>query len=105
MVLLYNQRRGCSYRAGLNVQTMIDNKKLFDLFNKHGIRPTDIRANKIISESTLQRLRNGNVTINADALNHLCALFNCQPSDLMTYVPDKESERWAKKMWEKLEGR
>ena len=90
---------------GDDIQTMIDNKKLFDLFRKHGIHTTDIRTNKIISESTLQRLRKGNVTVNADALNHLCALFNCQPSDLMTYVPDEESERWAEEMWEKLEGR
>ena len=81
---------------------MIDTSKIFRLLEDNNISTVDIRRYKILSESTLQRLRGGNVSLTADNLNHLCALFNCQPSDLLEYKPDKESEAWAKDKRKKL---
>ena len=81
---------------------MITYKKLFDLLEENSITTYDIRQNNLISEATLQRLRHGNVGIQINNLNHLCALFNCQPSDLFEYIPDEESEEWAKQKREAL---
>ena len=84
-------------------QNMIKYDKLFALFKEHGISTVDIRKNKILSESTLQKLRHEGIGLKADNLNHLCALFQCQPSDLFDYVPDEESEAWAAAIREKLQ--
>ncbi len=81
---------------------MIKYDKLFALFKEHNITTTDIRRYKIMSESTLQKLRHEGIGLKADNLNHLCALFQCQPNDLFEYVPDEDSEAWAADIWEKL---
>ena len=77
--------------------------KLFELFKEHNISSTDIRRLKILSESTLQKLRHGYVGLKADNINRLCALFQCQPSDLYEYIADPDSEAWAEEIKKKLE--
>ncbi len=44
-----------------------------------------IRKEKIISQSTLQKFRNGEI-VNADNMALICKLLNCQPGDIMEYV-------------------
>lgn len=51
-----------------------------DLAEKTGIRPPTISA---ICTNTIKHLP-------VDALNKICAALDCQPADLMEYVPDKE---------------
>lgn len=47
-----------------------------------------IRKEKIMSESTLQKFRNGEI-VNADNMALICKLLNCQPGDILEYVePD-----------------
>lgn len=54
-----------------------------------GLTTYKIRQEKIISESTLQNIRNGK-RITTDSIAALCSALNCQPGDLLEYVPDKE---------------
>ena len=49
-----------------------------------------IRKEKIMAESTLQKYRNGEI-VTADNLSLLCKLLNCQPGDILEYVPDAEN--------------
>ncbi|MDE7302563.1 MAG: helix-turn-helix domain-containing protein [Oscillospiraceae bacterium] len=50
-----------------------------------------IRKEKIMSESTLQKFRNGEI-VNADNMALICKLLNCQPGDILEYVePDGEN--------------
>ena len=66
---------------------MLKFDKAFELMKKKGLTIYKIRKEKIITETTLQRMRqNGNVT--TDAIANLCKALNCQPGDLMEYVPD-----------------
>ena len=51
---------------------------------------TKIRKEKIISESTLQNIRNGK-RITTDSIAALCEALNCQPGDLLEYIPDTEA--------------
>lgn len=46
-----------------------------------------IRKEKIFTESQLQNIRD-NKLLTQDALNKLCSLLNCQPADILEYVPD-----------------
>ena len=52
-----------------------------------GITTYMIRKEKIMSESTVQKLRSGK-GLAWDNIETLCRLLECQPSDLMEYVPD-----------------
>ena len=52
-----------------------------------GITSYKIRSEKLLSESTLQKLRKGE-GVSWDNLETLCRLLECQPSDLIEYVPD-----------------
>ncbi|MEZ3453605.1 MAG: helix-turn-helix domain-containing protein [Oscillospiraceae bacterium] len=44
-----------------------------------------IRKEKIISQSTLQKFRNGEI-VNADNMALICKLLKCQPGDIIEYV-------------------
>lgn len=48
-----------------------------------------IRKDKIFTESQLQNIRNDKL-LTQEALNKICNLLNCQPGDILEYVPDEE---------------
>lgn len=48
-----------------------------------------IRKENILGQATVQKLKNGGLPSWAE-LNKVCKLLNCQPGDLMEYVPDEE---------------
>lgn len=61
--------------------------KLFALMKEKGLTTYRIRQERIITETTLQKLREGrNVT--TDSLASLCQALSCQPGDIMEYVED-----------------
>lgn len=45
-----------------------------------------IRKDKLLSESTMQKLRSGG-TVTTETIDTLCRLLDCQPGDLMAYIP------------------
>lgn len=64
--------------------------RLFDLMREKGLTTYKIRKNKIISEGTLQKLRE-NGTVSTESIVALCAALDCQPGDIMEYVPDEQN--------------
>ena len=52
-----------------------------------GITTYKIRQEKILSESTVQKLR-ASKGVSWENLETLCRLLDCQPGDLMEYVKD-----------------
>lgn len=72
---------------------MISYQKALALLKEKGISSYRIRKEKILSESTLTRMRQGtsstNRGIDGATVNILCALLECQPGDLMEYIPDE----------------
>lgn len=53
-----------------------------------GITTYAIRKQKIMSESTLQKLRSGK-GLAWDNIETLCRLLECQPGDLLEFVEEK----------------
>ena len=47
-----------------------------------------IRKEKIFNESQLQQMRENKI-LAQDALNKVCKLLDCQPGDIMEYIPDE----------------
>lgn len=46
-----------------------------------------IRKDKLLSESTMQKLRSGGI-VTTETIDTLCRLLDCQPGDLMAYIPN-----------------
>lgn len=49
-----------------------------------------LRTQRLLSESTIQKLRTGQ-GLSWDNIETLCRLLDCQPGDLMEYVKDGEN--------------
>ena len=52
-----------------------------------GYTTYQIRKNKLLSESTVQKSREGK-PISWENIETLCKLLNCQPNDIIEYIPD-----------------
>lgn len=66
--------------------------KLLSLMEEKELTTYKIRKCKIISESTLQNIREGK-RITTDSIAALCEALDCQPGDILEYVPDEITER------------
>ena len=62
--------------------------KLLKKMDEEGLSTYKIRKEKIISESTLQNIREGK-RVTTDTIAALCAALNCQPGHLIEYIPDE----------------
>jgi len=56
-----------------------------------GYSSTKIREEKLIGQSYLQQIRHGEL-VSWKTLDMICSLLECQPGDLIEYVPVKEME-------------
>ena len=65
--------------------------RLFVLMKEKGLTTYQIRKQHIITESTLQKLRE-NRNITTDSIAALCNALECQPGDLMEFVPDQSGD-------------
>ena len=54
---------------------------------KAGYNTTRIRKEKILSESTLQKFREGK-PVSWENIETLCALLECQPGDILEHIPE-----------------
>jgi putative transcriptional regulator len=57
------------------------------LLKEKGFSSYDLRKQKALSESTIQKLRRGE-GISWDSLEAICKLLECQPGDLIEYHPE-----------------
>lgn len=71
---------------------MISYQKLFDKLKEEGWSFYRVRQENLIGQGTLTRLRNQSGGLDSKTLDKICRTFNCQPGDLMEYIPDKGSE-------------
>ena len=54
---------------------------------KHGFTTYKIRKEKLLSESTVQKLRAG-IGVSWENVETICRLLRCQPGDIIEYVED-----------------
>ena len=57
------------------------------LYAIEGVIDSQEEINRIISEGTLQKLRE-NSAVSTESIAALCAALDCQPGDIMEYVPE-----------------
>ncbi len=66
-------------------------KEILPLLKSAGYNTTRLRREKILSESTIQALRDGKV-VSIDNISRICAMLQCQPGDILEYVSDPPAE-------------
>ena len=66
---------------------------VIELLRGKGITTYTLRRNKLLSESTIQKLRDGG-KISWDNIESICMLLECQPNDFLEFVPkEKDSHQ------------
>lgn len=67
--------------------------KLFDRLTRNNIKKKDLQSKANISSATMSKLTKGKA-VTTDIVDRICAALNCQPGDIMEWVPEvKEEER------------
>ena len=64
--------------------------KLFALLKERKITTYRIRQDNIIGQATLTKLKKGQGGLDHRSIDKLCKVLQCQPGDIMEYVPDDE---------------
>ncbi|MHB8065095.1 MAG: helix-turn-helix domain-containing protein [Ruminiclostridium sp.] len=67
----------------------ISYKKLFHLLIDRNIKEGEFRKLAEISAPTLGKLKSGE-TITTEMISKICKALECQPADIMEYVPEKQ---------------
>lgn len=60
---------------------------IMEALKEKGYTSYRLRKEKVFGEATMTKFRNKEY-INFENLNLLCKLLDCQPSDIIEYVPD-----------------
>lgn len=69
---------------------MIKYDKLFSLMDEKGYKKIDLRKNGLNPKTVDSLVKGKSVTI--DTINTICKLLNCQPGDIMEYIPDTHTQ-------------
>lgn len=67
---------------------MLVYNKLFELLEKKSINKSALRNYGFASRVSVKLSKGEDVS--TDTINRLCKLLDCQPSDIMEYIPDEE---------------
>lgn len=66
----------------------ISYRKLFSLLEEKGWTTYRIRKEKLIGQGTLTALKNGTGGLDSKTIARICKVLNCQPGDIMEFIPD-----------------
>lgn len=57
-----------------------------------GYNTTRLRKEKILSESTIQRLREGKTSVSCDSIGTICSVLGCQPDYILENIMTDEEK-------------
>lgn len=67
----------------------ISYQKLRDLMNEKNVKKRELREKYNISPTIINRL-NKDSNVSVDTIMYLCEILDCQPNDILEYVPPKD---------------
>lgn len=70
---------------------MIVYKGILEKLANHGLTSYVLKKNNLLSGSVIDRLRE-NRPITTDTINTICRLCECQPADIIQYIPEEGDE-------------
>ena len=75
--------RETQYKGSISYQ------KLRDLMNEKNVKKRELREKYNISPTIINRL-NKDSNVSVDTIMYLCEILDCQPNDILEYVPPKD---------------
>ena len=72
---------------------MISYDKCLRLLRERGFTTYTLQKTNIVSHSTYTAMKNHTAGISDTVINRLCGILECQPGDLMEYIPDTEDKK------------
>lgn len=64
--------------------------KMLNLMNERGINSYVCKRDNIIGQATYKKIKEGG-DIDTRTIAKMCEILNCQPGDLLEYVPDNDT--------------
>lgn len=61
---------------------------ILDELKNKGYTTYRLRKDRIIGESQIQKIREGELA-SKETLNSICKMLECQPGDILEYIPDE----------------
>ena len=74
---------------------MIAFYKLWDKMNRMGIRKKDLKDKKIVSEATINKMKNNEI-VTTESIDKLCEFFQCQPEEILEFIPNTQTDKQDK---------
>lgn len=71
------------------VLKLISYKPFLKLLIDKEIKPKKLMDDGVLSRSTMFKINKGQ-SISLDVIDKICDYLNCQPGDLLEFIPDKE---------------
>lgn len=71
---------------------MLKYDKLIKLLKDNDYTSYTVKKSGLMGQNAYTTLMNGTAKLGAEIIDRLCKEFNCQPGDLMEYVPDQKPE-------------
>ena len=63
--------------------------RLLEIFRERGITSYTIKKENIIGQASYKKIKDGG-DIDTRTISKLCKYLDCQPGDILEYVPDEE---------------
>ena len=63
--------------------------EVLEMLKDAGYTTYRIKKEKLLAESTVQKLRNDEM-VSIDNISRLCQVLQCQPGDIIEFVPEEE---------------
>jgi len=63
---------------------------IMEELKKAGYSSYRLRKEKFLGEATWQKIREGSTKLNMDSLDVICEILQCQPGDLVEWVPNQK---------------
>lgn len=60
---------------------------ILEALKEAGYTTYRLQKEKLLSASTVQKLRNGDTTLTIENLNAICDMLKCQPGELLEWYP------------------
>lgn len=64
-----------------------------DALKRKGFNTYKSKKTKVLSQVTLEKIKNEDMNISLETLNRLCLILDMQPKDLIEYVEDEEEKK------------
>ena len=71
---------------------------VYDALKRKGFTTYKAKTTNLLSQNTLNKIKNEDTAITLKALNAVCKILEMQPGQLLEYVRDEEDEKKLKEL-------